>query len=287
MKKLINIPIFTFLLVMSACDKKEEPELSPTPLKISFIAPSDDNQETGYCEVFNYTNDNLISSWEYKDENNDIAIRSSYEYRDDTILIACNEIKRNWHYEERLYLNPNGTANRAEGRARVYDSIDPSHVVLIKNYIVNFKYNSLNQLTDISISEKRANDNGWEESNSLDWSVKLTWDNNNLKNYSEFHNSSSPYIDVTYSYYDGTSINYMPILNRPILRSYYLPLQYQGVLGKQSEDLIKSYTVSQPQSFDYIKYFSYDLSLSVRNSMVENYYEKCNGKEIKYVVGWD
>lgn len=283
MKNKLFVLIIASSSLLLSCDNKEEEPPFDKNIRVSSLSSVDNLQKYNFFQTFEYNKDGLISNWELSD--NGSIIKSSFDYQDNTILISSTE--PNWHFDEKLYLNTDGTAKHAEGKAKYYYSYNPEQIVLIKNYTSDFQYNSLNQLTKITISEKRTDDNGWEESNSLDWCVELTWKDNDLIEYIEYSNPSRPLITLTYSYYDGYSPEYKPIMQCLTMRHYHLPLQYQGVFGMQSGSLVKTRIISRPQSQDYVTDYSYDFSISIHDSRVENYYEKCNGKEFKYAVKWD
>lgn len=282
MKKIFSFLILSSAVILFSCDNKEEEPAFDKTVRISSISSVDDLQKFNFLEAFDYNKDGLISNWGLSD--NGSVIKSSFDYQDNTIVISSDE--PNWHFDEKLYLNTNGTAKHAEGKAKYYSNY-PDQIVLIKNYTSDFQYNSLNQLTKITISEKRTDDKGWEESNSLDWCVELTWKDNDLIEYVEYSNPSRPFITITYSYYGGMQVESTPIMQCMTMRHFYLPLQYQGVFGMQSGSLVRTRISSRPQSQDYVTDYSYDFSTSIHDSRVESYYEKYNGKEFKYAVKWD
>lgn len=98
---------------------------------------------------------------------------------------------------------------------------------------------------------------------------------------------------TTYLYYGGNFVDYKPILNKPILRYFYLPLQYQGVLGKQSDDMVKSETISEirlgEEIDSYNLDYSYDISTTIHDSRIEAFssHRSYDGEELKYIVSWE
>ena len=102
----------------------------------------------------------------------------------------------------------------------------------------------------------------------------------------EFSNPEHPIINRTFTYFGGEFAHNMPVVQGSILRPYYLPLQYQGILGRQSVGLVKEMTAaSNDRSF--VTTFSYDISTSVYSSIVESYSASRDGKETTFTLGWD
>lgn len=296
MNKIIGVLLFLLPVLMCSCDEKKEPVLHNS-YRISHIECDQDN----YRQICEYNEKGLVSKWEeqYDDPEGKVGITSSYEYSDDNkiIKISSDELLFVGHrrvFSETLYLNANGTAQRAEGSVVIYHS-QPDYE-LSKLYTVEFQYDSLNQLTDISISEKRSDFAGQEEQKSLDWFVEIGWNEGNMSEYSEYYTSvKGRYLmaKTTYSYYGNNFVDYKPILNKPILRYFYLPLQYQGMLGKQSYCLVKRETISETylgeEKSSYNLDYSYDISTSIHDSRIESFncVRSYDGEDLKYVVGWE
>ncbi|MDE6693467.1 MAG: hypothetical protein K2K05_08795, partial [Muribaculaceae bacterium] len=147
-------------------------------------------------------------------------------------------------------------------------------------------YNSSQQLTKIDIAEKRTNETGWEEPNALKWSVDLEWTDGNLTKYSEYTNPEHPMVAISYYYFGGSVIEYIPVL-QPILRHFYLPLQYQGIFGTQAVDLLKEKkVVNSGETNGHVYKYSYDLGTSIYDSKVERYTEYGPKEESEYTVSW-
>lgn len=270
--------------MLSSCDKGEnieEDKIDHKQIRLAFIESEEDHQAH---QVFKYNKDGLISEWNYNFTSTNIT--SSFEYNEDgSVITISSEEKsslRMMFFNETLYLNPNGTACHAEGKVTLYESDYP----LMKNYTVDFQYDSSNRLILIKISEKRTDFTGREESYPLKWHVEIDWNGDNIEKYSEWYSTTSRLAYVAaYTYYDGDLPNYKPI-QEPILRFFYIPLQYQGVLGQQSKSLIKTKTASNPPGSDRVKEYSYDFSVSPNDSKVDKYYEIFLGKETEFTMGW-
>lgn len=270
-------------LLTVSCSNNDEPA-TPPQYRISEI--HSDNS----LQLFEYNPSGRISAWKYKDltQHSSDACSATYKYLENegTIEIHSEEQRGadTWSFNETLYLNPNGTASHATGSVTIMNEDD--RLLMKKNYSVDFHYNSLHQLTNINIEEKRTDDNGWEEVNGLEWFIALEWTDNNLTKYSEYSNINKPYLSKTFTYYGGETAHYLPIVQGPILRHYYLPLQYQGLLGSQSVSLVRDMAVSS-NSLNYSSTFSYDISASIYSSAIEGYSELTRGKEINYTIVWD
>ncbi len=296
MKKFLFLAVVVSMLTAACSKEKDTPIYSPTDYRIAEIR-SDNSLQT-----FSYDNDGRITRWQYSDgqPGNDRTITASFEY--DTanrfITISSQETityLNSSHepvsatvraFEEKLYLNEEGTALRAEG---TFTETNPasSTVEMMKNYTADFNYDSTDHLTSISISEKTTDTTGWESENSLNWTADLEWADGELTKYTEYINPSRPFITRTYTYYGGDSATYRPVAFMYILRSFYLPLQYQGVLGKNSESLIRKVEIDQSSYGHHTVSYSYDVSVSTHDSFVEKYYENWNGSETVYAISWE
>ena len=270
-------------LLFVSCNNSDEP-VTPSLYRISCIHSDSSHQ------LFEYDSSGRISEWKYRDsaENPLDKYNSTYKYFEEEGLIEISsEEKRGddtWVFNEKLYRNHNGTASHATGNVTIWK--DGEFLLMKKNYTVEFHYNSSSQLTNIGIVEKRTDDAGWEEANGLEWFIELEWKENNLMKHIEYSNIDYPYVCRTFAYYGGETADYMPIVPGPILRHYYLPLQYQGVFGPQSVCLVKDITTSS-YSTTYSSTFTYDMSASIHSSAIDGYSEFRNGKEIKYTILWD
>lgn len=282
--KHLNLVILCVLMSMLAsCDDKDEP-VNPPQYRISWIYFYHSYQD------FEYDSKGRISKFEYHESDPDwiVSYISSYGYPDNDNVISITSEEQFgtdiWSYDEKLYLNQDGTASHATGTAIL--SNDDGENLMMKNYTMEFRYNSSGQLIKVNTAEKRTNDTGWEEPTALEWCAELEWSDDNLVRYSEYSNPKYPTFTKTFTYLAGETAHYLPIVQGPVMRRYYLPLQYQGVLGKQSVGMVKTMEISSNQSQQTID-FSYDMSASVYNSWVEGYTELRNGKETKYTIGWE
>ncbi len=278
------------LLTVSCNGKEEEPVVIPPQYRISCIKSECSRQ------TFEYNAAGQVSEMKEEQSTPDLSIQyvSSYLYPEEGNLIEIvseettneqllhsEEIR---HFEERLFLSQDGIADHATGNVVIRQE---DKVISMKNYTVDFHYNSSHQLTKIDIAEKRTNETGWEEPNALKWSVDLEWTEGNLTKYSEYTSPEHPMVTLSYSYFNGSWIDYIPIL-QPILRQFYLPLQYQGIFGKQSLDLQKEKETVNYGSTNGREYkYSYDLSTSANDSKVEGYTEYLPDGESIYTISWE
>lgn len=292
MKMRSCISLLAVTVLICSCDEKKEPVLPSKSYRISHIECEKDN----YRQTFEYNENGLVSRLVvYSDESwGKSGIESTYEYSDDNSVIKISSDERTVETERRvfsetLYLNANGTAKRAEGNVVIYYNNPNSE--LRKNYTVEFQYDSFDQLTDISISEKRT-----DSQENLNWQVELVWNEGNMHEYSEYYASLKGrqlMAKRTYAYYRGSSIEYMPIIYKPILRYYYLPLQYQGMLGKRSDSLVKRETIYFIQLGNekggYNLDYSYDLSTSIHDTRLEAFsmFDDYSGEALNYKVFWE
>ena len=298
MKMRSCISLLALTVLICSCDEKKEPVSPSKSYRISHI----ECEKNNYRQTFEYNENGLVTSLVVSQDESwgKSRIEATYEYSDDNSVIKISAEERTVEitrrvFSETLYLNANGTAKRAEGSFIKFIKYDSDYEIIRKNYTVEFQYDSFDQLTDISISEKRTDVTGWEEDKSLDWKVALVWDEGNIKEYSEYYTSPKRTLMTkrTYSYYGGLSIEYMPINHGPILRYFYLPLQYQGMLGKRSESPVKRETIyfirSGNETGGYNLDYSYDLSNSIHDTRVEAFSKvsSLTGEELNYKVCWE
>lgn len=268
-------------LTMLSCGG-DRPDVTPPQYRISWLHSDDTTQ------IFEYNASGQISEWKYMD-NTDRAYASvkstfSYPAEGNAIDIVSEEISETgtWRFNERLHLDQNGTADRAEGTAILENKNGKR--ILEKNYTVDFHYNSTRRLIRIDVAETLTGSIG---NNTMELSVDLEWTDNNITKYSEYTNPAYPMTTRNYSYFGGQTVHYMPIMEGPILRRFYLPLQYQGVLGNRSVSMLKSKEItSNGTKLPKIEY-SYDIATTTYYSIVQRYSEFQDGKENKYTVGWD
>ena len=248
------------------------------------IIQSDDSYQ-----LFEYDASGRISEWKYENSSQKLSdvYQSSYKYLDDEgVILITSEEKygaEEWRFNEKLFLNQNGTADHVTGNVIM---VKDGERQMMKNYTVGFEYNSRHQLTKVKIVEKPTDDTGWEETSGLEWFIDLEWNDNNLTKHTEYSNPDYPMFTKTIAYFGVETAHYIPIVQGVILRHYYLPLQYQGVFGTQSIGLVRSMTASS-NTQEYTSTFSYDIATSIYSSTVEAYYELRRGKEVKYEVVWD
>ena len=272
--------VSVFLTV--SCSDNNEP-VPPPQYRISRICS--DNS----LQLFEYDASGRISEWKYEDltQAPSDMYNSTYSYSEEEGAIEINSTEQRgddtWSFNERLYLNQDGTASHATGNVTISGN---GELMMMKNYSATFHYNSSHQLTKIDVVEKRTDGAGWEESGGLQWFIEMEWDENNLITYSEYSNRDYPMFSKTFTYYEGDTAHYIPVVQGPILRHYYLPLQYQGLFGTQSVGLVKEASLSS-NSLNHSTTFSYDLSVSIYNSVVERYSEFVRGSEVEYTVTWD
>lgn len=273
-KFLLSALVSVSLLSVS-CAKNEEP-VHAVEYELTFIASDDD------YEVFDYDDSGRISHWEYSDASHTMSYNATYNYTEtpETILINSEEIQSEddtRRFEETLHLDSDGIAAYAEGIA----VLNMNGSVMKKKYRKDFQYDSSRHLILIKISEKRFNDTGWEEQQPLEWYASLDWEADNLAKYTEYSNPSYPFLIKTYSYYESIAVYYIPVIQGPVVNSFYLPLQYQGVLGRLSLSLVKE-CYYRDMTFRY----SYNISTMASHSFIESYVESTQGKETTYTVGW-
>lgn len=269
-------------LLFAACDKTEEPRPAKS-YRISWIAES--GAAAAY-QVYEYTADGRVSEWKYSD--GDSRCMADYQYRSENeIDISAEE---NIGDERRLYSEKmqiaDGLAHHAEGTFRMFSG---DKLTIQKRYTADFSYTADRHLAGISIAEwvidSEGNDLG---KTPLCWTVTLNWDpDGNLQRYAEYTDPARPMLDVFYTYYGGETVAHLPILQSPILRRYYLPLQYYGYLGHQSKSLLQKASCTTPSGTIDYTYNSYDLSASSLSSWVESYTVATASSTRDFYIAWE
>ena len=119
----------------------------------------------------------IVSTWEYNDTPFHYTASYSYPESENMILITAEEQigEDTWSYDEKLYLNPNGTASHAKAIATLKNN---GELLMKKNFTMEFQYNSSGQLIKVNTAEKRTNDTDWEEPTSLEWCAEIEWQDN-------------------------------------------------------------------------------------------------------------
>ena len=268
-------------MAIVSCNKNDDPIPPSTQHRISFIY-SDETTQT-----FDYNSEGEITEWQDLDtKSSQIIANASYNYDADrsSVKINAEELRgdQKWLYEEVLSLNIDSTAKSAEGIVGLY-RVEDNSLLMKKRYSAVFGYNVAKQLETIRIVEKRIIDNG-NDPYPLKWNIDFVWNDNNLIHCKEYVNPTSPLKVCEYTYYDGVRVDCAPIIQYPMLRAYYTPLQYQGRFGVLSKDLVKKATIDTHYTTDY----SYNLSTNSTQSMVEDYFANSpGGNEAQFTIGWE
>lgn len=283
MKKILSTLVIGILLLLTSCADHETPDPIITQYRLVFLYGDDCTQ------IYTYDKNGLIGEWSYVDTKTDSNLcKSTYQYAEDGsfIVISSEEDRgggQKWLFDETLYLNPDGTAKTASGTV-VLDFVDELITDVKKNYVTEFQYDGAGRLIRIQIEEKT--DGALESAKPLDWNVQLVWDDDKLMEYAENYASGRSIARRNFSYYDGLSVDYPIFMQTPMLRHYYTPLLYQGVLGYQSPCLVKSIGYTD-NDVTYTDKFSYTFSTSSTSTRVEEAVKLVDDREIKYVVGWE
>lgn len=279
--KYISSLIVIISMAIVSCNKNDDPISPSTQHRISFIYSDETTQS------FDYNSEGNIKEWQnLETKSSQIIANASYNYdaSGSFVKIYSEELRgdQKWMYEEVLSLDVDGTAKSAEGVVGLY-RVEDSSLLMKKRYTVVFNYNVAKQLESINIVEKRIADN-FDDPYPIEWNIDFTWRNNNVIEYKEYTNSDSPLKVCEYTYYDAIGVEYTPIVQYPVLRTYYMPLRYEGRFGVESKGLVKKATVDNIYTTD----FSYNISTNSTKSIVEEYSEKLSsGREIQYTIGWE
>lgn len=275
--------LFALLTLLTSCSDNDEPKPAPD-FRLSWIGTD------GAYELFKYNTSGLVEAWEYVEEapGGGYSYRATFIYSDGPgeIAIEAEEDhgadKRT--FREQLRLNPDGTAAYAEGSVRI-DFLNGSR--MMKIYTKEFHYDAARRLTSVNISERRTDNAGWVEENPLEWTAELEWTGDNMTRYTEYTNPAYPHISKTYTYFGGIAAEYSPIVQGCIVHSFYLPLAYQGVLGRRSAGLVKSMTMSDLSGEYHPVEYTYDIATYSTGSRVEQYTQSRDGRAISYAVAWE
>ena len=283
MKKLLRALFAMLPLLMTSCSNNDEPK-PVAEFRLSWIGTD------GVYELFEYNTAGLVSSWKNVSEspNAECTYSASFSYPagSDEIIIKAEEDHGSEirNFDEKLRLNPDGTAAGAEGSVRI-DFLNGS--LMMKIYTKEFHYDAMRRLTAVNISERRTDNAGWVEENPLEWTAELEWAGDHMTRYTEYINPAYPLVSKKFTYYGGVSAEYRPIVQGCIVHSFYLPLAYQGVLGRQSVGLVKSMTMSDLSGEYHPVEYTYDIATSLTGSRVEQYTRTRDGRSTAFAVAWE
>lgn len=275
--------------MIASCSNTEEPTLEPEQaIRISSIVSDNESQE------YSYDGDGRIKTWNYSYlssySSSDYAAEYNYPSAGiinikaiETVLISHNQTDKRI-FEESLHLSSEGTALYGEGTCSV---IKDSALELRKKYRYEYKYDESKQLTSIEISEWVIDHEG-NVLSKTPWTYenRLYWNNGNLEKYVDYLGSNNPYQTIEYTYWPNTTATYVPVVF-PVIRSYYIPLQYNGIFGKRPAALVSQATTTWQDGATSTSKYSYTFGISALASWITAYsIETGNRPETEYTVTW-
>lgn len=277
--------LFGFCLVSCGTDDTPKPVTDPKPQKHLLSITSAKS-----FSDFVYDKNGRLVGWEYAEAGSAYSMSNAasaeYVYDGDVINIKAedatdwgNGTAERWYFEESLHLGSNGMADYAEGTALLQRN---TVELMKKKYICRFDYDFDGCLVSVGVEEWRTTSDGWVEETPLAYEIRLEWDGGRLVKVSDKNRES------VYTYYYGdTGKTYMPLLGYPVHRSYYMPLRYGGVFGRQTYSLIKDIRTTFYDGS--VSEVTYDYSFTTTSEMtfVTGYKSVLNEThESEYEVNW-
>lgn len=273
------------LMILSSCDNSDEPEQTPEPAKhISSIISDNESQEYSYYEngrakTWSYSYHSTQSSSDYTAEYDYPSTGIINIKATEKVLFAYTNQTDEFIYDELLHLSPAGTALYCEG---TWTYLNNSSFRMKKKYRCDYNYDASEQLTSIEVSEWIIDhDDNVLSKTPWIYEYKLYWNNGNIENFIDSQDNT-----VEYTYMSGTTAADSPVVF-PVIRSYYMPLNYSGIFGKRPLELVsKTTTLWHDGAKSAIKY-SYTFGISTSESRIEAYGTSVNnGPETEYIVTW-
>lgn len=281
MKRLfLSLPML-LIMVLTSCSEKEDPTPEPAaPERLAAI--SGDNQTV----EFFYDNFGNVTRWTRNCDGDRTQANYNYSISGAIILRTLRTYKSDPVYktlhDEIMYLNGDGLAEYTEGTYILYHDMEPE---MKKRFHTDFIYNDLGQLITIRFSEWRQDGDGWEDT-PWTWENSLEWEAGNIVRYTEYLGNSKPSNEYQYTYYGGITVTVNPVVF-PIIRPEYTPLQLAGYLGRQSREQVKEVIITEMSGNTQIEKYSYDFSVSLKDTRVESFTKTVNdGVEKTFSVLW-
>lgn len=287
---MMRYPLLSALVLclsLTSCDTNEIlPPEEPHRLRIlSITSPQ-------ISEFYLYDKNSMVTFWYYEESLSgwDVTYQAEYDYpaydriniqesESSTFSMSATQTR---NCDETLFLDHDGVARYSEG---LFTYLEDDFTMLQKKYRCEFKYNHLLQLEVIAVSEWRTDQSGWTEERPLTYNILIEWTGNDITRIVE------PNRESTFTYFNGTGMEYRPIIGFNIFRASYTPLKYCGVFGAQPANLLRSKTISDTGIGGGSSYkidYSYSLSHGDSGSKVEKYTEAINGMpRQEYSILWE
>lgn len=278
-KVTMNKLYYLLILLINVSCSNDEPE----PEIFTQIA-SINNDEEYIGQQFSYDSYGRIVTYRsmYPAE----TVTVEYEYVSDNLIkITTKDINfgRNGIYEivrtyqDNLHLE-NGRAAYCEG---IFCQTKQGQTIIEKKYHHEFSYTSSNLLNVVKWTEWNKEGDGWAEDNPWTWENFYYWDNGNLVKIEDYNGNQYPSVTNTINYTEVTGVqNVVPI---PMGRYQYIPLQFKGIFGAQSVNLISE--IHRDDILNGITSTSYRYEFA--GSRITKYQEsRGNGMEETFSVLW-
>lgn len=265
------------LIIVSCSNDEPEPEIFTQIASIT-------NDEEYIGQQFSYDSYGRIVTYRsmYPAE----TVTVEYEYVSDNLIkITTKDINfgRNGIYEivrtyqDNLHLE-NGRAAYCEG---IFCQTTQEQTITEKKYHHEFSYTSSNLLNVVKWTEWNKEGDGWAEDKPWTWENFYYWDNGNLVKIEDYNGNQYPSVTNTINYTEVTGVqNVVPI---PMGRYQYIPLQFKGIFGAQSVNLISE--IHRDDTLHGITSTSYRYEFAA--SRITKYQEsRGNGMEETFSVLW-
>lgn len=269
--------LLSSLIIVSCSNDEPEPEIF---MQIASITKEDGS----VCQQFSYDSYGRIAT--YRNMYPAETVTVEYEYVSDNLIkIMTKDINfgRNGIYEivrtyqDSLYLE-NGRAAYCEG---IFYQTEQDKTTIEKKYRHEFSYTSGNLLNLVKWTEWNKEGDGWAEDNPWTWENFYYWENGNLVKIEDFNGNSYPSVTYTINYTDIAGVqNVVPI---PMGRYQYIPLQFKGIFGAQSVNLINIVHRNDTLNGATSTRYQYEIS---DNRVIQYQEPYDNGMEETFLVLW-
>lgn len=278
---------FQFLFVLAgvlpllSCSDSDEPKPSAT-VRLESITSDD---YSGDDQYFVYDENGRITQWSYKDSDNEFTAAYSYPSESEIeVLSVFSSQYTTRTFTESIRLE-NGRAVASDGTWEVVTSDGLGDIN--KTYRLEYGYDDSSHLVSIFHSEvvgigDNISESAWNK--PWEWTDYLIWEDGNLKSFQEAYGAQYTKYVTEYSYSQEKAER--PVIYPLVIFDYHIPLQMQGVFGRNPKDLIETSVKSDRDGNEVVKE-SYDYTIE-ENRIVEYWCTRSYGTPapIQYFVNW-
>ncbi len=269
------IYLFLISLIFTSCTGTDDPKE-----RVSWLLSSISNG-TGNTRSITYDASGRVI--EYQETYPEETVVCSYTYPSaDRIKISTKHTRNGQWKEDEIIIEYDDEMILDKGLALSCDGVftryEGGKLSMQKKYQHKFDYSAGNNLESVLCTEWRKSGDNWIS--PISWENKYIWEDQNISRIEEYSAKSVPDYICEYSYSKTSGIQ--NIVRIHFGRYQYYPLQLNGILGTQPNNLIigvssSSYGVSNPHTeFEY----------NIEDGRISSYIESRNGVSDTYFVRW-